>query len=318
MNPDSRTAAGEDGSEGVMRDPRPASSPIPFTKMHGLGNDYIYVNGFEVELDDPAELSRRMSDRHFGVGADGLVLILPSTVADLRMRMWNVDGSESEMCGNALRCIARYVYERRLIRSPSLTIETGGGPVRAELELEPGSETAGTEAEAEAVVRSVRTDLGVPKLERAAIPMLGAPADGRVIGEQLEVDGDSYTVSAVSMGNPHLVVEVETVSHAPVITLGPRLEGDSRFPRRVNVGFVEVVAPDHLRLRVWERGSGETLACGSGAAAATVAMILRGRARPPLRVELPGGNLITRWREGEGVWIEGPAIFVYDGVWAPA
>jgi diaminopimelate epimerase len=284
-----------------MRDPHPASSPIPFTKMHGIGNDYIYVNGFEVELDDPAELSRRMSDRHFGVGADGLVLILPSTVAD---------------CGNALRCIARYVYERRLIRSPNLTIETGGGPVRAELELEPGSETAGTEAEA--VVRAVRTDLGVPTLERARIPMLGDPADGRVIGEQLEVDGASHTVSAVSMGNPHLVVEVEAVSHAPVSTLGPRLESDSRFPRRVNVGFVEVVAPDHLRLRVWERGSGETLACGSGAAAASVAMILRGRARPPVRVELPGGDLITRWREGEGVWIEGPATFVYDGVWAPA
>jgi len=282
--------------------------PIPFTKMHGLGNDYIYVNGFEVEIKDPGELSRRMSDRHFGIGADGLVLILPSTSADFRMLMFNADGSESEMCGNALRCIARYVYERGLTRSKSLTIETGAGQVAAELELEPAGDQ----------VRVVRTDLGRPVLERQAIPMLGEPAGGRVIGEPFEVDGEKLTVTAVSMGNPHLVVEVADVSHAPVRTLGPRIERDPRFPRRTNVGFLEVVAPDHLRLRVWERGTGETLACGSGAAAATVAAILRKLARPPLRIDLPGGTLITRWKEGEGVWIEGPATFVFDGVWTPS
>lgn len=281
--------------------------PIPFTKMQGIGNDYIYVNGFEVEIDDPVALARRMSDRHFGIGADGLVLILPSASADFRMRMYNADGSESEMCGNALRCIARYVYERGLTRSLILSIETGAGPVRAELELD----TSGRE------VRAVRTDLGRPILERQAIPMLGDPEEGRVIGEPFEVDGERLTVTAVSMGNPHLVVEVPDVRRAPVETLGPRLECDPRFPRRTNVGFVEVVSPDRLRLRVWERGTGETLACGSGAAAATVAMILRGRARPPLTVELAGGSLTTRWREGEGVWIEGPATFVFDGVWSP-
>lgn len=290
-----------------------ATAPVPFSKMHGLGNDYIYVNGIEIEVQDPAELARRMSDRHFGVGADGLVLILPSAGTDFRMRMWNADGSEAEMCGNALRCIARYVYERHLTQSRALVIDTAAGPVRAELELEPGSDVGGGGGR----VRAVKTDLGRPVLERSAIPMLGEPAGGRVIGERLEVDDESLTVSAVSMGNPHLVVEVDDVATAAVRTLGPRLERDPRFPRRTNVGFVEVAAPDHLRLRVWERGTGETLACGSGAAAATVAMILRERARPPIRVDLPGGRLRTRWSEGEGVTIEGPASFVFDGVWAP-
>lgn len=281
---------------------------IPFTKMEGLGNDYIYVNGFAVEIADPGALSRAMSDRHFGIGADGLVLILPSTGADFRMRMWNADGSEAEMCGNALRCIARYVFERGLTRAERISIETGAGRVEAELVLDPA---------ARAAVRAVRTDLGPPVLERGRIPMLGSPADGRVVGERFVVDGAELTVSAVSMGNPHLVIEVPAVALAPVATLGPRLEHDQRFPRRTNVGFVEVVAPDQVKLRVWERGAGETLACGSGAAAATVAMILRGRARSPLAVDLPGGRLIARWREGEGVVIEGPARFVFDGVFAP-
>jgi diaminopimelate epimerase len=275
--------------------------------MQGIGNDYIYLNGFEVEVEDPSELARRMSDRHFGIGADGLILILPSASADFRMRMYNSDGSESEMCGNALRCIARYVYERGLTRARRLTIETAAGPVAAELDLEPGGER----------VSAVRTDLGRPVLERRAIPMLGEPAEGRVIGEPFEVDGERFTATAVSMGNPHLVIEVADVSRAPVHTLGPRIEHDPRFPRRTNVGFVEVAGRDHLRLRVWERGAGETLACGSGAAAATVATILRGQVESPLRIDLPGGSLVTRWREGEGVWVEGPATFVFDGVWAP-
>lgn len=215
--------------------------PIPFTKMHGLGNDYIYVNGFEVELADPAELARRMSDRHEGVGSDGLVVILPSSRADFRMRMWNADGSEAEMCGNALRCIARYVFERGLTRSRAFSIETGAGPVRAELEVAADGRS----------VEAVRVDLGKPVLAREAIPMLGEPAGGRVIGEPFELGGERLTVSAVSMGNPHLVVEVADVKAAPVATLGPRLEHDPRFPGRTNVGFVEVAAPDHLKLRVW-------------------------------------------------------------------
>ena len=284
---------------------------IPFTKMEGLGNDYIYVNGFAVTVEDPAALSRAVSDRHFGVGADGLVLILPSASADFRMRMWNADGSESEMCGNALRCIARYVYERGLTRAERITIETGAGPVVAEVLLEPAGVGAGR------AVRAVRTDLGAPVLERGRIPMTGEPAAGRMIGERFTVDDQVLTASAVSMGNPHLVVEVDSVAAAPVTTLGPRIEHDPRFPRRTNVGFVEVVAPDQVRLRVWERGSGETLACGSGAAAATVAMILRARVRSPLVVDLPGGRLITRWREGAGVVLEGPARFICDGEFDP-
>jgi diaminopimelate epimerase len=220
------------------------------------------------------------------------------------MRMWNADGSESGMCGNALRCIARYVYERGLTRQVELTIETGAGLIRATLLLDPDGS-----------VRAVRTDLGRPALARGEVPMRGEPAGGRVIGERLVVDGAELTVSALSMGNPHLVIEVGDVEAAPVSVLGPRLEKDPRFPSRTNVGFVEVAAPDHLKLRVWERGSGETLACGSGAA--TVAMILRGRARPPLRVDLPGGRLVTHYQEGEGVVIEGPARFVFDGVYSP-
>jgi diaminopimelate epimerase len=288
------------------------SAGIPFTKMEGLGNDYIYVNGFAVEVAEPGALSRQMSDRHFGIGADGLVLILPSASADFRMRMWNADGSEAEMCGNALRCIARYVYERGLTRAERFSIETGAGRVEAELVLDPA--TGGAAAGA---VRAVRTDLGRPVLERAKIPLAGSPADGRVVGERFIVDGEELTVTAVSMGNPHLVIEVPAVADAPVRTLGPRIEHDPRFPRRTNVGFVEVAAPDQIKLRVWERGAGETLACGSGAAAATVAMILRGRVRSPLTVDLPGGRLLTRWHEGEGVVIEGPARFVFDGLFAP-
>jgi diaminopimelate epimerase len=285
---------------------RAHAAGIPFTKMHGIGNDYIYVNGFEVEIDDPGELSRRMSDRHFGIGADGLILILPSRSADVRMQMFNSDGSESPMCGNGLRCIARYAYERGLTRKRSFTIETSAGPVHAELDLD-----------GEGGVRAVRTDLGAPILERRAIPMVGEPAGGRVIGETLEVDGQHLTVSAVSMGNPHLVIEVPDVSRGPGAPRRPPPPHDPRFPSRTNVGFVEVVSPDHLRLRVWERGAGETLACGSGAAAATVAMILRGRVKPPVTLDLLGGTLVARWREGEGVTIEGPATFVFDGVWAP-
>ncbi len=281
---------------------------IPFTKMHGLGNDYIYVNGFEVGLADPSTVAQRISDRHRGVGSDGLVLILPSDRADFRMRMWNPDGSESEQCGNALRCIARYVYERGLTDRTAFTIETGAGQVKAVLDLLPAPSGG------RARVGAVETDLGPPVLERERIPLQGSPPAGRVIGERWMVDGDPLTVSAVSMGNPHLVIEVDSVAQAPVTTLGPRLEHDPRFPRRTNVGFVEVSAPDHLRLRVWERGTGETLACGSGAAAATVAMVLRGRAHSPLAIDLPGGRLEAAWREGEGVRIKGPAAFICDGV----
>ena len=284
---------------------------IPFTKMHGLGNDYIYVNGFEVAVPDPGTIAKQISDRHRGVGSDGLVLILPSERADFRMRMWNADGSEAEQCGNALRCIARYVYERGLTDRTAFTIETGAGPVRAVVELAQG--TNGGKGR----VALVETDLGKPVLTPELIPVSGAQAPDRLIGESWMIDGTSYTVSAISMGNPHLVVEVPAVASAPVLTLGPRLEHDPRFPRRANIGFVEVVSPNHLRLRVWERGAGETLACGSGAAAATVAMILRGRARSPLAIDLPGGRLEMSWQEGEGVRIKGPAAFICDGVFTP-
>jgi diaminopimelate epimerase len=275
---------------------------IPFTKMHGLGNDYVYVDGHEVMIDDVAELARAVSDRHRGIGSDGLVLILPSEQADVTMRMWNADGSESAMCGNALRCVARYVIDRGLASGPELTIETAAGVHAAQV-------TADGE---------VRVSLGAPVLERRRIPMLGEPADGRVLGEPLDVDGREVKVSAVSMGNPHLVIEVDDVATAPVHTLGPRLEHDARLPERTNVEFIRVLGRDRLAMRVWERGSGETQACGSGAAASTVAATLLGRVTPPIIVELLGGPLRVDWREGGPVWIEGGASYAFEGVWPVA
>lgn len=275
---------------------------LPFVKMQGCGNDYVYVDGFHHEVPDPAALATRISDRRFGVGSDGLILALPSAKADFRMRMWNLDGSESEMCGNGLRCVSKFVYERALVAPrPRLRVETGAGVREVELHLEGGRVTA------------VTIDMGAPRLERAEIPMLGRP--GRVVDEPLAVDGRTIAVTAVSMGNPHAVTYVDSTAAAPVATLGPLVERHAAFPRRTNAHFVEVLGPTEVRQRTWERGCGETHACGTGACAVAVAGVLTGRTGRDLTLHLLGGDLHVRWPEGGHVLLTGPCVEVFEGRW---
>ena len=275
-----------------------------FTKMHGLGNDYIYINGSEEDLSglDLAELSRVLSDRHFGIGGDGIILVLPSAAAaDLHMRILNADGSEAEMCGNGVRAFVKYAYEHGLTEQTKLEVETGAGLIRSELTVEGG------------VVTRVRVDMGEPRLVRKEIPMVGEPTGGRVVGESLEVDGERFTVTCLSMGNPHCVLFVPNTDEAPVTTLGPRIEHHPLFPARTNVEFIQVVSRDRIRMRVWERGSGETLACGTGASASTVACVLNDFTDRALVVELLGGELQVEWAADNHVFIAGPATEVFSG-----
>ena len=279
-----------------------------FTKMHGAGNDYVYVDCFaEPVPDDPAELARRVSDRHLGVGGDGLILILPSGVADARMLMFNADGSEAEMCGNGVRCLAKYVYEHGLVRKPTLKIETGAGVRSLDLELEGDR------------VRQVRVDMGEPILEPQRIPttLPGDPAlaGGPVVGAELEVAGRKLAVTCVSMGNPHCVTFVDRLSDDWVLCVGPQIERHPAFPRRANAEFVEVISPGEVRMRVWERGSGETLACGTGASAVCVAGALAGRTRRKVLIHLRGGDLTLDWAENNRVYMTGPAVEVFSGEW---
>ena len=279
----------------------PAPS-LPFVKMQGCGNDYVYVDGFHHEVKDPSALARAVSDRRFGVGSDGLILALPSTRADFRMRMWNLDGSESEMCGNGLRCVSKFVYERGLApQKPRLKVETGAGVLEVDLHLEAGR------------VDSVTVDMGEPRLERAEIPMLGKP--GRVLDEALAVDGRTLAVTAVSMGNPHAVTYVPSTAEAPVSRWGPLVERHPSFPRRTNAHFVEVLSPSEVRQRTWERGCGETHACGTGACAVAVAGVLTGRTGRDLTLHLLGGDLQVRWPEGGHVFLTGPCVEVFEGRW---
>jgi len=274
-----------------------------FTKMHGAGNDYVYVDGFSQPLpDDLPELARRVSDRHFGVGADGLILILPSEAADARMRMFNADGSEAEMCGNGIRCVGKYVYDHGLVQRPSLVIETGAGLRRLDLELADGR------------VRRVRVDMGEPILDPAEIPV-DLPGQ-RVINVPLDLGDRTLAVTCVSMGNPHCIIFVERLSDDWVLGVGPKVERDRRFPRRTNVEFVETISPSEANVRVWERGSGETLACGTGACAVCVAGALAGRTGRRLLARLPGGELELQWSEEDNhVWMTGPAVEVFSGEW---
>jgi diaminopimelate epimerase len=273
-----------------------------FTKMEGLGNDYVYVDGFDVRIDDPETMARRVSDRHFGIGADGLIQILPSAVADIRMDMRNADGSLSEMCGNGLRCVGFFAVMRGLVPSRSMTVETGAGILGVEVTDIPDPHHA-----------TVRIQMGVPRLEREEIPMLGAT--GRVLAEPIEVDGETFAVTAVSMGNPHAVVYVPDTKTFPVERFGPALENHPSFPNRVNAEFVTVVDRTEVIQRTWERGTGETMACGTGAAAVTVAGVLTGTTDSPLTLHLLGGDLLVEW-DGEGpVFQTGPATEVFTGEW---
>jgi diaminopimelate epimerase len=290
-----------------------------FTKMHGCGNDYIYVNCFDERLPaDPAEIARRVSDRHFGIGGDGLILICPSQAADARMRMFNADGSESEMCGNGVRCVAKYVYDHDICRSKTLRIETGRGVLNLELEI------AGEK------VRRVRVDMGEPILDPARIPAaLPPPFHGDQI---IDVPSGSYIplaspaswkedcgwdprMTCVSMGNPHVVFYCRQVAQVPLELLGPFFERQPIFPNRINVHFVEVQSPREVTMRTWERGSGITLACGTGACAVCVAGVLTGRTDRSLLAHLPGGDLHLQWADDNHVYMTGEAVEVFSGEW---
>ncbi len=274
-----------------------------FVKMHGAGNDYVYINCFDQPLPaDAPELARRMSHRHFGIGGDGLILIRPSEVADARMQMFNADGSEAEMCGNGIRCVAKYVYDHGISRQPTLRIETGNGVLTLDVETANG------------IVDRVRVDMGEPILEAARIPttLPGNP----VVNAELVVEGRSFQVTSVSMGNPHCIVFVEQASDELVLGIGPKIEKHEAFPAKVNVEFVEVISPSEVRQRTWERGSGETWACGTGASAVCVAGVLAGRTQRKILNHLVGGDLELEWDETSNrVFMTGPATEVFSGDW---
>jgi diaminopimelate epimerase len=275
---------------------------MKFTKMHGIGNDYIYVNGFEETIDNPAEFAIHYSDRHKGIGSDGLVLILPSTTCDFRMQMLNADGSEAEMCGNASRCIGKYVYDNRLTTKTSLTLETLAGIKKLELFLG-----------ADKLVERVTVDMGEPILESALIPTTLEKSP--VINETVTFgSGIEYAITCVSMGNPHAVIFTTNIDKLDLPVTGPVIENASIFPRRTNVEFVEVISKDKLKMRVWERGSGETMACGTGACATVVAGILNGHSNRKTTVELLGGELQIEWNEADNhVYLTGGATTVFEG-----
>lgn len=276
---------------------------MKFTKMQGLGNDYVYVNCFEEKIDNPPELARRISDRHFGVGSDGLIMINPSNKADFEMEMYNADGSRGEMCGNGIRCVAKYVYDYGLTDKTDISVETLGGIKYLELTVEDGK------------VKTVKVDMGKPELEPQKIPV---KADGdKAVDEPIFVGGEEYRMTCVSMGNPHAVVFVGCdVRDFPLEEIGPKFESHERFPNRVNTEFVRVIDRRTAEMRVWERGSGETLACGTGACAVAVACVLNGLTEDEVTVRLLGGDLQIRWdREKDTVYMTGPAEVVFDGEW---
>jgi diaminopimelate epimerase len=273
-----------------------------FTKMQGAGNDYVYVDCFQERVPaDLPELSRRIADRHFGVGGDGLILIRPSEVADARMQMFNADGSEGEMCGNGIRCVAKYVYDHGIARKEQLKIETGRGVLSLDLEVQAGK------------VSRVRVNMGKPILQPQRIPTT-YPGD-QVVNVPLVIGQETLEVTCVSTGNPHCVTYVDELSDYWVLQIGPQIERDKHFPKRANVEFVQVISPREVRMRVWERGSGETLACGTGAAAVCVAGVLTGRSERKVLVHLLGGDLELHWADDGCVYKTGPAVEVYSGEW---
>jgi diaminopimelate epimerase len=276
---------------------------IRFTKMHGLGNDYVVVDAMEKALPEAnlEALAKAVSDRHFGVGSDGLILVLPSRAADFKMRIFNSDGSEAEMCGNGIRLFAKFVYERGYTRERELAVETLAGIIRPRLHVRGGE------------VSGVRVDMGAPRLARSQIPMKG-PDQPKVVGEKLRVGGRRYAISALSMGNPHCVLFVEDVDRTKVEEIGPAIEHHDLFPRRTNVEFAQILGEGEIKMRVWERGAGETLACGTGASAALVAAVLNGLSPRRATVHLRGGDLKVNWNpEDDHIFVEGPAAEVFTG-----
>lgn len=274
---------------------------MKFTKMHGCGNDYVYVNCFQETVEHPEEVSRRISDRHFGIGADGLILIKPSEKADFEMDMYNADGSSGAMCGNGIRCVAKYVYDYGLTDQTSISVDTKSGVKYLDLMVKDGR------------VEQVRVNMGAPELTASRIPVLSETE--QVIGRPVEIGGVEYRYTAVSMGNPHAVVFVEETDCLELEKIGPLFEHYSGFPDRINTEFVKVLDDRTVQMRVWERGSGETLACGTGACAVAVAAVLNGVVKGnQVTVKLLGGTLQVEWdREKNLVLMTGPAAVVFDG-----
>jgi diaminopimelate epimerase len=274
-----------------------------FTKMHGIGNDYVYVSLFDQPAPaDPATLAVRISDRHYGIGSDGLILIGRSEHADARMRMFNADGSESEMCGNGIRCVAKYLYDRGIARKPTVTVETGRGVLTLDIEAKGGK------------AERIRVDMGRPILHSGKIPttLAGDPP----VDVPIAVDGQMLALTAVSMGNPHAVAFVDDVTRFPLERLGPLVENHPAFPQRVNFHIAEVLGHGEVRMRTWERGSGVTLACGTGACSVCVAGALSGRTDRRLLAHLLGGDLQLEWLSDEApVYMTGPAVEVFSGDW---
>lgn len=276
---------------------------MKFTKMHGCGNDYIYVNGFEENIKDEAFAAKYVSDRHFGIGGDGLIIIKPSEKADFEMVMYNADGSRGAMCGNGVRCVAKYVYDNKLTDKTTLTVESMGKIKYIDLEL--GDD---------GLVKSAKVDMGAPLLKASDIPVISD--NEKVIDEEIAADEKSYKMTCVSMGNPHAVIFIdEDVKAFPLEKIGPVFENHNRFPDRINTEFARVTDRENIDMRVWERGSGETLACGTGACATVVAAILNGYTNNDVTVHLLGGDLKIHWsgKETDSVIMSGPAAAVFDG-----
>jgi diaminopimelate epimerase len=289
---------------------------MKFTKMHGIGNDYIYVNCFEEKIDDPAELARVVSDRHRGIGGDGLILIAPSPKADALMRIFNADGSQAEMCGNGLRCVAKYAYERKLASAGGTFSVPAGATFPASLKIETGNGilTVGLMIDEHDNVPSVCVNMGPPVLTPAKIPV-NLPGE-TIVDHPIEILGRKLQMTCVSMGNPHAVFFCDDIELIDLDRLGPAIEHDAVFPNRINVHFVRIDGPKELTTRTWERGSGITLACGTGACATAVAAVLAGKAERTCTAHLPGGDLDLSWSEKDDcVYMTGPATEVFSGVW---
>jgi diaminopimelate epimerase len=268
--------------------------------MHGIGNDYVYFNCIGQNIENPPEAAKKLSDRHYGIGGDGIVLILPSGTADFRMQMFNADGSEAEMCGNAIRCVGKYVYEKGLTNKDELVIETKAGERFLTLFVSQG------------IVEKITVDMGEPIFESGRIPV--ALSEEKVINKEVSIGGDTYTITCVSMGNPHCVIFVEEITDTLVLKKGPEIEVADIFPERINVEFAKIINRNEIDMRVWERGSGETLACGTGASALCVASALNGFTENKVLIHLLGGNLEIEWdKKTNHVYMTGPAEYAFEG-----
>ena len=273
---------------------------MKFTKMHGIGNDYVYVNCFQEKIDNPSEVAKFVSDRHFGIGSDGLILIRESEVADARMDMYNADGSRSEMCGNGIRCVGKYIYDYGITDKRKVTIETLAGIKELELFVKEGK------------VEKVKVDMGMPELKADLIPVISEK--DQVINEKIAVGGMDYAITCVSMGNPHAVTFIEDVKGLDIEKIGPLFENNEIFPKRVNTEFARIIDRNTIEMRVWERGSGETLACGTGTCATVVASVLNGLTGNEVTVHLLGGDLFIQWdRDKNKVYMTGTATTVFEG-----